>query len=62
MNHGMLGHIQEWFHADLLGIQCDPEAVAFKRIVIRPQIVGDLKWARGHLRLDPRHDRRRLAN
>ncbi|MFH1006247.1 MAG: family 78 glycoside hydrolase catalytic domain [Candidatus Latescibacterota bacterium] len=47
MNHGMLGHIQEWFHADVLGIQCAGEAVAFKRIVIRPQIVGDLRWARG---------------
>jgi hypothetical protein len=47
LNHGMLGHIQEWFHADVLGIQCAPDAVAFRRIVIRPQIVGDLTWARG---------------
>jgi alpha-L-rhamnosidase len=46
-NHCQMGHIQEWFHADLLGIQRDPEALAFKRIVIRPQIVGDLRWARG---------------
>ena len=43
----MLGHIQEWFHTDLLGIQQDRESVAFKRIVIRPRIVGDLRWARG---------------
>jgi hypothetical protein len=48
MNHGMLGHIQEWFHAYILGIQAAPDAVAFNRIVIRPQIVGDLTWARGH--------------
>ena len=46
-NHCMLGHIQEWFHADLLGIQQDRKSVAFKRIVIRPRIVGDLRWARG---------------
>ena len=46
-NHLMLGHILEWFHAEVLGIQCDPAAVAFKRIVVRPQIVGDLRWARG---------------
>jgi hypothetical protein len=48
MNHCTFGSIQEWFHANVLGIQCDPDAVAFSRIVIRPQIVGDLKWARGH--------------
>lgn len=47
LNHCQMGHIQEWFHADLLGIKCDPQAVAFKRIVIRPQVVGDLRWARG---------------
>ena len=46
-NHCMLGHIQEWFHADLLGIRQDRETLAFKRIVIRPRIVGDLRWARG---------------
>jgi len=46
-NHCMLGHILEWFHADLLGIQRDRRAVAFRRIVIRPRIVGDLQWARG---------------
>jgi hypothetical protein len=47
MNHCMLGHIQEWFHADVLGIQNDRDSVAFQRIIIRPQIVGDLRWARG---------------
>jgi hypothetical protein len=47
LNHCMLGHIQEWFHSALLGIQYDPEAVAFKQIIIRPQIVGDIKWVKG---------------
>ena len=47
LNHCQMGHIMEWFYADVLGIQCDPEAVAFKRIVIRPQIAGDLRWAKG---------------
>ena len=42
-----MGHIQEWFHAEVLGIQCDPAAVAFKQIIVRPHIVGDLRWARG---------------
>ena len=47
LNHCQMGHIQEWFHADLLGIQSDPEAVAFDRIIIRPRIVENVRWARG---------------
>ena len=47
MNHCQMGHLQEWFHAWLLGIQPAPDAVAFKRFVIRPQVVGDLRWAKG---------------
>jgi alpha-L-rhamnosidase len=41
----MLGHIMEWFYSDLSGIQCDPGDVAFKKIVIKPAIVGDITWA-----------------
>ncbi|WP_428940854.1 family 78 glycoside hydrolase catalytic domain [Fontivita pretiosa] len=43
-NHFMLGHITEWFYKDLAGIDVDPAGPGFKRIVIRPQPVGDLKW------------------
>jgi len=43
-NHFMLGHIMEWFFADLAGIQCDPAAPAYRRICIKPQVVGDLTW------------------
>jgi hypothetical protein len=42
----MLGQITEWFYAHLVGIQGDPEAPGFKRIVIKPTPVGDLQWAR----------------
>ncbi len=45
-NHFMLGQIMEWFYHDLAGIQPDPEAPGFARIVIRPAIVGDLTWVR----------------
>jgi len=45
-NHFMLGHITEWFYKDLAGIDCDPQQPGFKRIIIRPQPVGDLTWAR----------------
>ena len=46
-NHFMLGHITEWFYKDLAGIDTDPAGPGFKKIVIRPQPVGDLTWARG---------------
>ena len=45
-NHFMLGHINEWFYHDLAGIQCDPDAVGFKKISIRPVPVGDLTWVK----------------
>lgn len=45
-NHFMLGHIMEWFYADLAGVQQDPDAPAFKKIIIKPAICGDLTWAK----------------
>ena len=47
-NHFMLGHINEWFYHDLAGIQCDPAAVGFKKIVIKPVLVGDVTWVKAH--------------
>ena len=47
-NHFMLGHIVEWFFADLAGIQYDPAVPAFRRIIIKPQPVGDLTWVTLH--------------
>jgi hypothetical protein len=45
-DHFMLGHIMEWFYADLAGIACDPAGPGFKKIIIRPQPVGDVSWAK----------------
>ena len=45
-NHCMLGHIEEWFYSGLLGIR--PDAPGFRQIVIQPQPVGDLTWAKGY--------------
>ena len=42
----MFGSVSQWFFNWLAGIQAAPEAVGFDRIVIRPQIVGDLTWVR----------------
>ena len=45
-NHIMFGHISAWFYQTLAGINPAPEAVGFKHIIIRPQLLGDVKWAR----------------
>lgn len=45
-NHFMLGHITEWFYQDLVGIGCDPTGPGFKKIIFKPNPVGDLTWAK----------------
>lgn len=45
-NHIMYGHIGAWFYEALAGINVDPEAVGFKHIIIKPRLLGDLKWVR----------------
>ena len=45
-NHIMFGHISAWFYQTLAGINPDPESVGFKHIIIKPQLLGDVKWAR----------------
>ncbi len=45
-NHVMFAHIGAWFYQTLAGINPDPEAVGFKHIIIKPQLLGDVKWAR----------------
>lgn len=44
-NHFMLGHLQEWFFTHLAGIQKDPTALAYKKIIIKPHVVGNLNQA-----------------
>ena len=48
MNHCMLGHAQQWFYMDLLGIRQTEDSVAFKKIVIKPAFETGVEWARGH--------------
>jgi alpha-L-rhamnosidase len=45
-NHPMMGSVSAWFHKYLGGINPDPDEPGFKRIVIRPHLLGDLKWVR----------------
>jgi hypothetical protein len=42
----MLGHLMEWFYTGLGGIKQEEKSVAFKNIVIRPEIVGDITQAK----------------
>jgi hypothetical protein len=45
-NHCMLGHIEEWFYAGLAGIRPALEQDGLRRVRIRPEPVGDVKWVR----------------
>jgi alpha-L-rhamnosidase len=48
-NHFMLGQIMEWFYHDLAGIGGDPAGPGFKKIIIKPEPVGDLTWVKASL-------------
>ncbi|MCD0489367.1 glycoside hydrolase family 78 protein [Pedobacter sp. MC2016-14] len=41
-NHFMLGHIMEWFYSGIGGIRQEDNSVAFNKIRIYPEAVGDL--------------------
>ncbi len=45
-NHLMLGHLMEWFYTGLGGIKQEENSVAFKHILIRPEIVGDITFVK----------------
>jgi hypothetical protein len=44
-NHFMLGHLMEWLYSGLGGIRQQENSVAFREILIDPQIVGDVRSA-----------------
>lgn len=45
-NHFMLGHLMEWFYAGLAGIKMAPDGIAYNKIEIKPQPVGDVTNAK----------------
>ena len=46
-NHVMLvGDLVTWLYEDVAGIRSEPDPPAFKHIIMRPQLVGDLKFVR----------------
>ncbi len=44
-NHMMLGHLMEWFYSGIGGIRQPENAAGYSRILISPEIVGDLTRA-----------------
>jgi len=46
-SHYAIGAVGEWMYRTIIGINPDPEAPAFKRIIIKPQPGGGLTWAEG---------------
>jgi len=49
-NHYAYGAIGEWLYARLAGIELDPAAPGYKRIILRPMPGGGLTYARARLR------------
>jgi hypothetical protein len=45
-NHLMLGHLMEWFYSGLAGIRQHENSVAFKNIIIKPEILGNITEAK----------------
>ncbi|GAA2459172.1 family 78 glycoside hydrolase catalytic domain [Actinomadura vinacea] len=46
-NHFMLGAIDSWFTSRLAGIDQAPDSSGFRKVLIRPSVVGDLTHASG---------------
>lgn len=45
-NHPAFGSIGAWYYQSLAGIQPDPDGPGFKKFIIKPEVVGDLTWAK----------------
>ena len=46
-NHPMFGSVSEWFYKAILGINPAPDAVGYDKLMIKPNVVGDVTWAKG---------------
>lgn len=50
VNHVFLGDISAWMVNTLAGINYDPENRGFEHILIKPDFIADLTWAKGEYR------------
>ena len=46
-NHFMSGQINEWFFHDLLGIGVEADGAGFRKSIIKPMAIDELKWVKG---------------
>jgi alpha-L-rhamnosidase len=49
-NHLMLGHLMRWFYSGLLGIDQAAGSTGYAALVLEPQVVDGIDWARGDYR------------
>jgi hypothetical protein len=49
-NHLMLGHLERWFYSGLLGIGQGEGSTGYSELVLKPQAIEPLEWARGAYR------------
>ncbi|MCX6262715.1 MAG: family 78 glycoside hydrolase catalytic domain, partial [Bacteroidia bacterium] len=45
-NHLMLGHLMEWFYSGLGGIDQEESSMGYKKIIIKPEMVGDITFSK----------------
>ncbi|MGE5646570.1 MAG: family 78 glycoside hydrolase catalytic domain [Acidobacteriota bacterium] len=48
-NHPMFGSVGAFFYYGLAGIALDPKAPGYERVVFKPLVVRDLRWASGSI-------------
>lgn len=48
-NHPALGFVSGWFYEVLAGLMPAGDVPGWKRVIVRPGVVGDLKWARARV-------------
>jgi alpha-L-rhamnosidase len=46
-NHYAFGAVDEWMWRNIVGINPDEQKPGFKHFVIRPEVGGNITWARG---------------
>ncbi|MGI9428608.1 MAG: family 78 glycoside hydrolase catalytic domain [Bythopirellula sp.] len=49
-NHPFLGSVGEWFYEGLAGIGTNSNYPAYEKIIIKPDVVGDLTWAKASVK------------
>jgi hypothetical protein len=46
----MLGHLESWFYSGLLGIGQSDRSTGYADLLLKPQVIEPLEWARGEYR------------